>query len=96
MVDRPGELTFPILQKLEASAVDVTDEDVLKAMSHAFYNMKLVVEPGGAAALAAILSGKVDVRGQTIAVVLSGGNVDTAMFGRALACPGLRASSPAV
>jgi len=96
MVDRPGELTFPILQKLEASAGDVSDEDVLQAMSHAFYNMKLVVEPGGAAALAAVLSGKVNVRGQTIAVVLSGGNVDTAMFGRALACPGLRASSPAV
>ena len=87
MVDRPGELTFPILQRLEASAVDVSDQEVLQAMSHAFYNMKLVVEPGGAAALAAILSGKIDVRGQTIAVVLLGGNVDAEMFGRALAIP---------
>jgi threonine dehydratase len=54
-------------------------------MAHAFYNLKLVAEPGGAAALAALLSGKIDARGKTIAVILSGGNVDADLFRRALA-----------
>ncbi|MEQ1755764.1 MAG: threonine/serine dehydratase [Micropepsaceae bacterium] len=84
MVDMPGELTFPLLQAAKASAVAVSDEEALRAMAHAFYQMKLVVEPGGAAGLAALLSGKVDARAKTIGVVLSGGNVDAEMFGRAL------------
>ena len=84
MVDRPGELTFPVLQATHASAVAVSDDEVLRAMAHAFYEMKLVVEPGGAAGLAALLSGKVSARGKTVGVVLSGGNVDAAMFQRAL------------
>jgi threonine dehydratase len=85
MSDKPGELTFPILQSLHASAVAVSEAEVLAAMRHAFFELKLVAEPGGAAALASVLSGKVDVKGKTIAVVLSGGNVDAAMFQRALA-----------
>lgn len=84
MVDMPGALTFPVLQNARASAVAVSDEEALRAMAHAFFEMKLVVEPGGAVALAAVLSGKVDVKGRTIAVVLSGGNVDAGMFSRAL------------
>jgi len=87
MSDKPGELTFPILQSLHASAVAVSEAEVLAAMRHAFFELKLVAEPGGAAALASVLSGKVDVKGKTIAVVLSGGNVDAAMFQRALASP---------
>jgi adenylosuccinate lyase len=58
--------------------------DALRAMAHAFTHLKLVAEPGGAAALAAVLSGRIDVRGKTIAVVLSGGNVDADTFKRAL------------
>ena len=85
MVDRPGELTFPVLQATHASAVAVSDDEVLRAMAHAFYEMKLVVEPGGAAGLAALLSGKVKARDKTVGIVLSGGNVDAAMFQRALA-----------
>ena len=84
MVDMPGALTFPILQALKAGAAAVSDDEALRAMAHAFYELKLVVEPGGAAGLAALLTGKIEVQGKTVAVVLSGGNVDAAMFGRAL------------
>ena len=85
MADKPGELTFPILQRCNAGALTVSDEEVLRAMAHAFYELKFVVEPGGAAALAALLSNKLETRGKTIAVVLSGGNVDADLFSRALA-----------
>lgn len=84
MTEMPGELTFPIIQRL-VRALSITDDEALRAMAHAFYNLKLVAEPGGAAALAAVLSGKIDVRGKTIAVVLSGGNVDADLYRRALA-----------
>jgi len=85
MVDKPGELTFPILQRLKATGLTITDDEALRAMAHAFAQLKLVAEPGGAAALAALLSGKLDARGKTVAVILSGGNVDAATFKRALA-----------
>ncbi len=85
MVDKPGELTFPILKNLNAGALTVSDGEVLRAMAHAFYELKLVVEPGGAAGLAALLSNKLAARGKTIAVILSGGNVDAELFRRALA-----------
>lgn len=85
MSDMPGELTFPLLQAAKANAVAVSDEEALRAMAHAFYQLKLVVEPGGAAGLAALLSGKIDAKAKAIGVVLSGGNVDAEMFRRALA-----------
>ena len=84
MVDKPGELTFPLLRARNAEALTVTDDEALRAMAHAFYELKLVAEPGGAAALAALLAGKIDARGKTIAVILSGGNVDAEIFQRAL------------
>jgi len=96
LVDRPGELPFPLLQAAKAQAVAVSDDEALSAMAHAFYQMKLAVEPGGAVGLAALLSGKVDARGKTVGVVLSGGNVDAGMFRRALETLGPQASSPAV
>lgn len=83
MTEMPGELTFPIVQRL-VKALSVTDDEALRAMAHAFYQLKLVVEPGGAAAFAALLSNKIDARGKTIAVVLSGGNVDAEIYRRAL------------
>jgi threonine dehydratase len=83
MTERPGELTFPILQR-HVQALSVSDEEVLSAMRHAFYELKLVVEPGGAAAFAALLAGKLDLRDKTVAVILSGGNVDADLFDRAL------------
>ena len=76
----PGELTFPVLQRLCAPGLVVDDEEVLAAMAAAFANLKLVVEPGGAVALAAVLSGRIDTEGKTVVVVLSGGNVDPGIF----------------
>ncbi|WP_233245003.1 pyridoxal-phosphate dependent enzyme, partial [Caulobacter sp. HMWF009] len=81
----PGELTFPINQANLAGIVAVTDGEVAEAMRYAFSVLKLVVEPGGCVALAAALAGKVDLKGQTAAIVLSGGNVDPDLFARVLA-----------
>jgi len=77
----PGELTFPIMQKNLAGAVALTDPEVAEAMRYAFAALKLVVEPGGAVGLAALLTGKVKVKAdQTVGLVLSGGNVDPDLF----------------
>ncbi|MEO0399170.1 MAG: threonine/serine dehydratase [Pseudomonadota bacterium] len=81
----PGALTFPINKTLLSGGLVVTEDEVLKAMRYAFEKLKLVVEPGGAVALAAALAGKIDVSGKTIVLVLSGGNVDAELFARALA-----------
>ncbi len=72
----PGQLTFPINRRLLAGGLVVSDEDTRAAMAYAFRHLKLVVEPGGAVALAALLSGKLNVRDKTTALILSGGNVD--------------------
>lgn len=87
LTPQPGELTFPINMSLLAGGLSVTDDDVRHAMSYAFRVLKLVVEPGGVVALAALLAGKIDLRGQTVAVVLSGGNVDPALFADVLSAP---------
>jgi threonine dehydratase len=84
MAPTPGEITFPINQQIAARGVTATDQQVLEAMRFAFLELKLVVEPGGAAALAALLAGQLDVAGKTVVVVLSGGNVDPALFARAI------------
>lgn len=76
----PGELTFAINRRLLSSVLTVSDQEVRAAMRFAFKNMKLVVEPGGAVALAAILSGKITTAGRTTAIVLSGGNIDIELF----------------
>lgn len=72
----PGEITFPIMQQTLAGGLAVTDDEVRDAIRFGYKALKLVLEPGGAAALAAVLSGKLDVAGKTVGVVLSGGNVD--------------------
>jgi threonine dehydratase len=84
----PGELTFSINRRLLAGGLVVSDQDVARAMNFAFRTLKLVVEPGGAVALAALLAGKFDARDKTVAITLSGGNVDPATFARAIALPG--------
>ncbi len=81
----PGEMTFAVNQPRLAGAVAVSDDEVLGAMAWAFLHLKLVVEPGGAVALAALLSGRFEARGQVVGAVISGGNVDPAVFARALA-----------
>ncbi len=83
----PGALTFAINRRLLTGALVVTDDRVLAAMAFAFRHLKLVLEPGGAAALAALLAGAFDARGKTVALVASGGNVDPATFARALNFP---------
>ncbi|MBF0665291.1 MAG: threonine/serine dehydratase [Brevundimonas sp.] len=79
MTDRPGELTFPINRRLERVET-VSDREVAEAVRYAFRALKLVVEPGGAVSLAALLAGKVEARDRTTAVVLSGGNIDPSLF----------------
>jgi threonine dehydratase len=81
----PGELTFTVNHALLAGGLTVSDLEVADAMRLAFRHLKLVVEPGGAVALAAVLAGRIETKGQTIAVVLSGGNVDAGLFAQALA-----------
>ncbi len=80
----PGELTFAINRRLVAGGLAVGDAAVAEAMAFAFRTLKLVVEPGGAVALAALLSGRFDARGKTVALTLSGGNVDPALFARTI------------
>jgi threonine dehydratase len=80
----PGEITFEITRRLVGTGVAVSDAEVETAMRFAFDEMKLVVEPGGAVALAAVLAGRIgDAR--TVAVVMSGGNVDRDTYSRILA-----------
>ena len=83
----PGELTFRINRRLLAGGLSVDDMAVLDAMRAAFLELKVVVEPGGAIALAAALSGAFDCGGKTVLVVLSGGNVDPGRFVEALERP---------
>lgn len=83
----PGVLTFAINQQLLAGVLTVSDAEVRSAIRFAFKNLKLVVEPGGAVALAAVLTGKVDTAGKTTVVVISGGNIDVGMFAEIQAEP---------
>jgi threonine dehydratase len=85
LTEQMGDLTYPIAQARFERVVAVPDEAVLRAMKFAFRHLKLVLEPSGAASLAALLEGGVDVRGQTVAIIASGGNVDAETFARALA-----------
>ncbi len=80
-----AELTFGILSSRGATGAVVTDAETASAVAFAFRHLKLVVEPGGAVALAAARTGRVDLAGRTAVVVLSGGNVDAAVFARCLA-----------
>jgi threonine dehydratase len=81
----PGELTWPIIKALAADVVTVTDAQIVAAMRFLFERMKLVVEPSGASAFAALLAGRIDVQGQRVGVVLSGGNIGADAFGALLA-----------
>ena len=87
LVASPGELTFDIMREYVDAGLVVSDEEVRSAMRFAFRYLKLVVEPGGAAALAAVLAGKIEFEGKTTAVVLSGGNVDVELFSEIQAEP---------
>ena len=76
----PGKLTFDIMKRLLSEGLTVSDDEVRAAMRFAFQNLKLVVEPGGAVALAALLANKLETAGKTTVVVVSGGNVDKELY----------------
>lgn len=80
----PGELTFPINRKLLAGGLSATDDEVRAAMRFAFETMKLVIEPGGAVALAAALHGKAPPSDMALVVVVSGANVDPELFAQVI------------
>jgi len=85
LAPEPGELTFAINAQRLAGGCVVTDDEVRAAIAYAARVLKLVVEPGGAVALASVLSGKLEVRDRTVAVVLSGGNIEDATLAGILA-----------
>jgi len=80
----PGHITFPILKRLAGPGIAVSEEDCLRTMAHAFERLKVVAEPGGAAALAAALFHGDELNADTVICTISGGNVDAPMFERAL------------
>lgn len=80
MAASPGEITWPVNSRNLSAGVVLTDREVKAAIRRAFLDLKLVVEPGGAVGLAAILTGKVPAKGKTTVVVCSGGNVDPTLF----------------
>ncbi len=79
-LDTPGARTFPVIRERVAAVETVSDAEIVAAMRFAFERLKLVLEPSGASALAALLAGKVDARDRRTGVILSGGNVDVARF----------------
>src|SRR3982075_1502610 len=85
MAAMPGELTFSINSKLLAQGVVASDAEVGAAVAYAYRELKLVVEPGGAVGLAALLAGRIDARGKNVVIVLSGGNVDADLFAKLVA-----------
>jgi len=82
MASIPGEITFAINSRLLAKGVTASDAEVGSAVGFAFRELKLVVEPGGAVGLAALLAGRIDISGKNVVVVLSGGNVDADLFAK--------------
>lgn len=87
MAPSPGTLTFPINRALLAAGLTVDDDQVRAAMRFAFTTLKLVVEPGGAVALAALLHEQVPAGSDDLALVISGANVDPALFAEILRTP---------
>lgn len=78
--ESPGAMTFAINRQLLSQGITVTDDEVRDAMRFAFRHLKLVVEPGGVVALAAVLNGKINTQNKVTVAVLSGGNVDPKMY----------------
>src|SRR3984885_11549725 len=85
MATIPGEITFAINSRLLTQGVVASDTEVGAAVGFAFRELKLVVEPGGAVGLAALLAGRIDARGKNVVIVLSGGNVDADLYAQLIA-----------
>ncbi len=84
LTPQPGQITFPILQRLCGPGLSVSEQESLRAMALAFLRLKIVLEPGGAVAIASALFRKDQIDGDAVIVVASGGNVDPQIFERAL------------
>ncbi|CUH50124.1 L-threonine dehydratase catabolic TdcB [Ruegeria atlantica] len=84
LTPQPGQITFPILNRLCGPGLSVSEEDALRAMAQAFLRLKIVLEPGGAVSLASALFRAEKIEGDTVIVVASGGNADPEVFGQAL------------
>jgi len=74
------EHTFPVIQKLVSEILLVSEEEIVEAMRFVYERMKMIIEPSSAVVPAAILSGKIDIRGKRAGVIISGGNVDMGVF----------------
>ncbi|MEM9967317.1 MAG: threonine/serine dehydratase [Pseudomonadota bacterium] len=84
---QPGEITWPIMKRLLGPGLVISETEALRAMQHAWARLKVVAEPGGAAALAAALFRRDQIEGDDVIVTLSGGNVDPGLFVKALSLP---------
>jgi threonine dehydratase len=84
-VQIPGKLTFPIIQQIAEDVLTVTDEEILATINFMLFRMKLLVEPSGAAAAAAVLFKKLPADVRRVGVVLSGGNIDADVLGNVIA-----------
>jgi len=82
---QPGALTFPIVQRLVERVMTVSDQEVKDAMRFLLLRLKLLVEPTGAVPVALLLSGRLDLRGQRVGIILSGGNADPALVAEIVA-----------
>ena len=92
MAPIPGVLVFEVAKDLLAPGFAVSDAQLEQALAFAAEELKLLVEPGGAAGLAALLAGKIDAKNKTVAVVLSGGNAEFAQVAQVVTTAGYSSS----
>ena len=85
LAPEPGRLTFAINRSRLAGGLAVSEAEVRRAVRYAFERLKLVIEPGGAVSLAAVLAGKIETRNRVTGIVASGGNVDPSLFAEIIA-----------
>jgi len=83
-VQTPGTLTFPIIQRIAEDVLTVSDEEIIETIRFMLFRMKLLVEPSGAAAAAAVMFKKVPDNVRRVGVVLSGGNIDASVLARVI------------
>ncbi|HEY6230288.1 MAG TPA: threonine/serine dehydratase [Pyrinomonadaceae bacterium] len=83
-VQSPGALTFPILQKTAEDVLLVSDQEIIETIKFFLFRMKLLVEPSGAAAAAAVFAGKLPADTKRVGVVISGGNIDSDLLSQFL------------
>ena len=80
LAKKPGEITFSINKKNLDRGLSVSDTEVMKTIIELSEKMKIIVEPGGAVAAAALLNKKIDIENKNVVVIISGGNIDLTLF----------------